>query len=126
MSYNTIWYFSYIHIHVPLLHSPILSLFCLPSVRYELDSIDLHLVNLLHLFQSSSSSNCVSDRRNSCGSLEVLPNNSPAPSESSEQFPCSPPSPKYLNTPDMIQVSDRSVTFTRECDSRRTYVSMSS
>ena len=34
----------------------------------------------------------------------MLPNNSPAPSESSEQFNNSPPpSPKYLNTDEMMQ-----------------------
>ena len=53
--------------------------------------------------QSSSSCNSISDRRNSCGSLEVLPNNSPAPSDTSEQFPSPPLSPKYLNAEGMIK-----------------------
>merc|ERR1719348_1365411 len=57
---------------------------------------------------SSSSSNSESGRRNSCGSLEVLPNNSPAPSEESEQLNSASPSPcirspKFLSTDDMIQ-----------------------
>ena len=40
-------------------------------------------------------------RRNSCGSLEVLPNNSPAQSDTSDLSP--PGSPQYLNKEEMIK-----------------------
>jgi len=50
---------------------------------------------------SSSSSNSSPLRRNSCGSLEVLPNNSPAQSDNSDISP--PVSPQYLNKEEMIK-----------------------
>ena len=40
-------------------------------------------------------------RRNSCGSLEVLPNNSPAPSDTTDLSP--PVSPQYLNKEEIIK-----------------------
>ena len=66
----------------------------------------IHVMTILDiLFQSSSSSNSLALRRNSCGSLEVLPNNSPAQSDTSDiREDISPPiSPPYLNKEDMIK-----------------------